>query len=171
MDANLVDPDNRRPVDYACRCAMLAKIREGARRDPLATTNHLLREMSSGAIKMYLIHRAMEFRREHPELFMRGEYVPLKVTGRARQPGRRIRAHRIMINASSLCVGDSSCNLPEAPPLPVDPNVWAGHLRRTWNDSSTSMKDLITGRAISIARGRIAVDDAFAQLPVAMLYD
>ena len=37
--------------------------------------------MSSGAIKMYLINRAMEFRRENPELFMRGDYLPLKVIG------------------------------------------------------------------------------------------
>ncbi len=167
---SLVDPDNRRPVDYACRRAMLAKIREGARRDPLATTNHLLREMSSGAIKMYLIHRAMEFRREHQELFMRGEYVPLKVTGEGtNQVVAFARTHndkRVIV----MC-GRFFMNLPEAPPLPVDPNVWAGTFVELQNDSSTSMKELITGRAISLARGRIAVDDAFAQLPVAMLYD
>ncbi len=89
---NLVDPDNRRPVDYARRSAMLAKMREAAHRDPLATTRHLLKDMNSGAIKMYLINRAMEFRRAHPELFMRGDYLPVKGQRAARESRRRFRA-------------------------------------------------------------------------------
>jgi len=166
---SLVDPDNRRPVDYACRRAMLAKIREGARRDPLATVTHLLKDMSSGAIKMYLIHRAMEFRREHPELFMRGEYVPLNVAGeRANQVIAFARSHndkRVIVMCGRLFM-----NLPAAAPLPVDPNVWRGTFVEFQDDSRKSMTDLVTGRAISTDR-RIAVDEAFARIPVAMLHD
>ena len=122
---NLVDPDNRRPVDYARRCAMLDENpRSGAFRDPLATTRHLLKDMSSGAIKMYLINRAMEFRRENPELFMRGDYLPLNVTGpRANHIVGFARAHegkRVIV----VC-GRFFMQLAEAPPLPVDPNAWA----------------------------------------------
>ena len=126
--------------------------------------------MSSGAIKMYLIHRAMEFRREHQELFMRGEYVPLKVAGeRANQVAAFARTYndkRVIV----MC-GRFFMNLAEAPPLPVDPNAWAGTFVELESDSSTSMTELISGRAISIARGRIAADEAFAKLPVAMLHD
>ena len=166
---SLVDPDNRRPVDYACRRAMLAKIREGARRDPLATVTLLLRDMSSGAIKMYLINRVLEFRREHPELFMRGEYVPLNVSGeRADQViafARTYNGERVIV----MC-GRFFMNLPPAPPLPVDPNAWRGTFVELPSDSRKSMTDLITGRAISVGR-RIAVDEAFGQMPVAMLHD
>jgi (1->4)-alpha-D-glucan 1-alpha-D-glucosylmutase len=166
---NLVDPDNRRPVDYARRCRMLAKIREAARRDPLATTLHLLKDMSSGAIKMYLTNRAMEFRRENPALFMRGEYIPLNVTGpRANHVVAFARTHEGK-RAIAIC-GRFFMQLPEAAPLPVDPKVWADTFIAV-EPNSLSMTDLITGRAIPIVGGQLALSEAFAQMPVAMLHD
>jgi (1->4)-alpha-D-glucan 1-alpha-D-glucosylmutase len=167
---DLVDPDNRRPVDYARRRAMLTKIRTAARCDPLATTRHLLKDMSSGAIKMYLINRATEFRRENPELFMRGDYIPLNVTGpRANHVTAFARAHdgkRVI----ALC-GRFFMQLPEAPALPVDPKAWAETSVEVEPGSSSSMTDVITGRSISIVGGRLALGDAFAQMPIAMLHD
>ena len=142
---NLVDPDNRRPVDYARRCAMLKKIREGACRDPLATTRHLLKDMSSGAIKMYLINRAMEFRRENPDLFMRGDYLPLKVVGpRANHIVAFARVHEGK-RAVVVC-GRFFMQLAEAPPLPVDPKAWTDTFIEMEPGSSSKMTDLITGR-------------------------
>jgi (1->4)-alpha-D-glucan 1-alpha-D-glucosylmutase len=166
---SLVDPDNRRPVDYARRRAMLAKIRESAHRDPLATVRDLLKDMSSGAIKMYLTNRAMEFRREYRELFMRGEYVPLKVDGS--------RADHVVAFARKsdrkwvvvLC-GRYFMGLPEAPSLPVDPNVWAETFVILDEGSPSKLTDVFTGASISIDRGRIALTDAFAQMPVAMFH-
>jgi len=167
---NLVDPDNRRPVDYVQRCAMLKKIREAARRDPLATTRHLLKDMRNGAIKMYLINRAMEFRRENPALFMRGDYIPLKVTGpRANHLVAFARVHdskRVIV----VC-GRFFTPLSEAPPLPVDPKAWADTFIEFEAGSPSAMTDLITGRSISSIGGRLAVGEAFAQMPVAMLRD
>jgi len=167
---SLVDPDNRRPVDYECRRAMLAKLRESARCDPLATVTHLLKDMRNGAIKMYLIYRAMEFRRAHPELFMRGEYVPLAVTGeRANHVIAFARVHedkRVII----MC-GRFFMSLPKAPPLPVDPNVWRGTFVESGEQSSRAMTDLITGQTISLAGGRVTLEEAFAQMPIAMLHD
>ena len=89
---SLVDPDNRRPVDYARRCAMLKKMREAARRDPLATTRHLLKDLSSGAIKMYLINRAMEFRRDNPDAVHARRLPSFEGHRTARQSHRRVRA-------------------------------------------------------------------------------
>ncbi len=60
--------------------------------------------------------------------------------------------------------------LAEAPLLPVDPKVWADTFIGVDQDSS-SMTDLITGRTISDAGGRIALAEAFAHLPVAMLHN
>ena len=169
---SLVDPDNRRPVDYARRRAMLAKMRESAHRDPLATVRDLLKDMSSGAIKMYLTNRAMEFRRAHRELFMRGEYVALKVEGLARITSSRSHANLAATarpDAIVIC-GRFFMSLPEAPPLPVDPNVWKETfviLDQGWPSKVT---DFFTGASISIERGSIALTDAFAQMPVAMLH-
>jgi (1->4)-alpha-D-glucan 1-alpha-D-glucosylmutase len=167
---HLVDPDNRSPVDYARRCAMLKQIREAARRDPVGTTCQLLNDMRSGAIKMHLINRAMEFRRDHSELFMRGDYMPLKVSGpRANHVvafARALEGKRVIV----LC-GRFFVQLPESPPLPVDPKAWVDTFIELEQGASSSVTDLITGRSVSIAAGRIAIDQAFAQMPVAMLHD
>ena len=166
---SLVDPDNRRPVDYACRRAMLAKVRDGARRDPAATLNHLLKDMRSGAIKLYLIHRAMGFRRERWELFLRGDYLPLNVTGE--------RANHVVAFARNyndkraiVMCGRFFMSLPEAEGRPVDPNAWRGTFVELEGNWPASMTDRISGRTISTDRP-IEVEEAFAQLPLALLHN
>jgi len=73
-DYSLVDPDNRRPVDYNRRREMLRS---------LATANppDLLRDWPDGQIKMFLTQRVLQFRREHVELFQNGEYLPVTPSG------------------------------------------------------------------------------------------
>src|SRR5881628_2467029 len=61
-DFSLVDPDNRRPVDYKLR-------------------RELLQRWPDGRIKMFLTQRIPRFRREHADLFRRGEYLPVQATG------------------------------------------------------------------------------------------
>jgi (1->4)-alpha-D-glucan 1-alpha-D-glucosylmutase len=71
-DFSLVDPDNRRPVDFAARARALS---EGA---DLAT---LLAHWQDGRVKQALIARLLGFRRQHPQLFAEGSYEPLAVSG------------------------------------------------------------------------------------------
>ncbi len=84
LDLYLVDPDNRRPVDYGPREKMLRDLKErleaGERLGDLAT--ELLARWEDGAVKQYVIHQALDYRRRHPELFARGDYIPLGATGR-----------------------------------------------------------------------------------------
>jgi (1->4)-alpha-D-glucan 1-alpha-D-glucosylmutase len=76
---DLVDPDNRRPVDFARRCAALDVLRRQSASETLAET--LLDNLEDGAAKLYLIEKALALRAEHPRLFAVGEYVPLTVQG------------------------------------------------------------------------------------------
>jgi (1->4)-alpha-D-glucan 1-alpha-D-glucosylmutase len=80
-DLSLVDPDNRRPVDYDTREAMLASL--AARRDGGAAAQavELVREWTDGRIKLLVTHRALEHRRAHPALYLEGEYLPLHAHG------------------------------------------------------------------------------------------
>ncbi len=73
-DYSLVDPDNRQPVDYRPRRAMLEAL-------PASTPDELMRNWPDGRIKMFLTQRLLQFRREHVELFQRGEYLPLGASG------------------------------------------------------------------------------------------
>jgi (1->4)-alpha-D-glucan 1-alpha-D-glucosylmutase len=71
---SLVDPDNRRPVDYGERREMLASLEQ-------ASPEELWREWPDGRIKLMLTQRLLRFRRERAVLFQRGSYVPLAVNG------------------------------------------------------------------------------------------
>src|SRR5205814_1229919 len=78
----LVDPDNRRPVDYELRRAMLSTLSEVGEGDLTEFAEGLLEWPEDGRVKMYVTTRALNFRRERAELFARGEYVPLPASGR-----------------------------------------------------------------------------------------
>ena len=74
-DLSMVDPDNRRPVDFARRCEWLASLSA----DP--DWNTLAGHWSDGRIKLALTRALLELRNELPHVFGHGEYRPLKVSG------------------------------------------------------------------------------------------
>jgi (1->4)-alpha-D-glucan 1-alpha-D-glucosylmutase len=83
-DLNLVDPDNRRAVDYDLRRQMLAELKagfEGVTDGNGEFFSRLLRDEQPGAIKLFLIWRALKFRAAQRELFDCGEYLALFATG------------------------------------------------------------------------------------------
>ena len=81
-DLSLVDPDNRRPVDYALRRQLLAALEARyAAQDLQPLLGDLLATPGDGRIKLYATWRAMEARRRHPGLFSAGQYTPLTATG------------------------------------------------------------------------------------------
>lgn len=81
-DLSLVDPDNRRPVDFSQRIGLLRALRElGAERGAGETCRELIADWRSGRIKLYLMHKALTFRKDHRRLFEQGEYIPLEVIG------------------------------------------------------------------------------------------
>jgi (1->4)-alpha-D-glucan 1-alpha-D-glucosylmutase len=78
-DFSLVDPDNRRPVDFARRRAALEALL--ATRVPEAMVRELLATWPDGRVKLWLTHRALRLRRELPTLFAEGAYLPVPVEG------------------------------------------------------------------------------------------
>jgi (1->4)-alpha-D-glucan 1-alpha-D-glucosylmutase len=78
-DLSLVDPDNRRPVDYAVRKRLLCELKQMRGEDVGA---QVMMRADEGLPKMWVIHRALELRRERPECFgAEAEYTPLEVDG------------------------------------------------------------------------------------------
>lgn len=78
IDLSLVDPDNRRPVDYAHRAALLDGVSGVAGGEHASA---LFASPEDGRAKLYLISRVLAFRRAHAALFRDGSYVPLAVQG------------------------------------------------------------------------------------------
>jgi (1->4)-alpha-D-glucan 1-alpha-D-glucosylmutase len=96
-DFSLVDPDNRRPVDYGRRGRLLAELRgRTAAADLGGLAEELLGDLDSGRIKLYLTYQALNFRRDHSALFARGDYLVLDAAG----------ARRDHVCAFARCLGD-----------------------------------------------------------------
>ncbi|MCF8107237.1 MAG: malto-oligosyltrehalose synthase [Desulfohalobiaceae bacterium] len=80
-DLSLVDPDNRRPVDYEKRKQILEYIREASQRDLSGLAAELLESRQDGRVKLFLIFRALQVRNSLQQVFAEGEYVPLSTRG------------------------------------------------------------------------------------------
>jgi len=80
-DFSLVDPDNRRPVDYALRRRMLTGLRERMHGDRHALCRELIDGWEDGAPKLYVTHVGLCARQDHADAFKAGEYLPVAVEG------------------------------------------------------------------------------------------
>jgi (1->4)-alpha-D-glucan 1-alpha-D-glucosylmutase len=81
-DLSLVDPDNRRPVDWDLRERLLQELRTAADAGDRATlAQELVKHKDDGRVKLYLIHEALAFRRARRALFEHGEYRALEARG------------------------------------------------------------------------------------------
>jgi (1->4)-alpha-D-glucan 1-alpha-D-glucosylmutase len=82
-DFSLVDPDNRRPVDYARRAALLEQIEDVAAEPARlpALLNDMLANLADGRAKLYATWRALRLRAERPELFELGSYASIEARG------------------------------------------------------------------------------------------
>ncbi len=177
-ELSLVDPDNRRPVDYdrrrELRLAIERELAEGVPRAEIAARR--LDEPDDGAIKVYLLMTLLNHRREHADLYARGVYRPLEADGPRRANlvafGRYREGCTVVAVAPRLVaglMGDDSNR------WPLGPNAW-GETRLILPDPARSIRwrDLLTDRSIlpiDSADGSIALDlaDVFAVLPVALL--
>jgi (1->4)-alpha-D-glucan 1-alpha-D-glucosylmutase len=165
----LVDPDNRRPVDYELRRALLASLREAGDADASEFVHHLLEQPEDGRVKMYVASRALGFRRAHAALFSQGTYTPLRAAGRraesvvafAREHDSRaaiVVAGRFFTRLGTGRSGALSLG------------------RDAWRDTTLEIgalggrfRDVFTGREFDARDGTLRVADALSPLPVALL--
>jgi len=83
-DFSLVDPDNRRPVDYSIRKKMLEELKKKKARsgsDLLVLVRGLLQTWKDGSIKLYVTFMTLNYRKEHHPLFQEGAYLPIVSEG------------------------------------------------------------------------------------------
>ncbi len=80
-DFALVDPDNRKPVDYRKRIRYLNRMKHAERKNRKHLLKDLIRIKEDGKIKLFLLSRTLQCRREMPQVFRDGTYVPLKTDG------------------------------------------------------------------------------------------
>jgi (1->4)-alpha-D-glucan 1-alpha-D-glucosylmutase len=157
-DFSLVDPDNRRPVDFEQRRCLLAELRRQSvdAESRLALARRLARSPRDPRIKLFVTSEPLHLRRRAIELFVAGQYVPLQAAGAKAQhvvafalreadgavpPGRQV----IVVVPrwlAALCPPDEE---EAAPPPPLGEAIWAD----TW----ISLPSLISGSTASLAEG------------------
>jgi (1->4)-alpha-D-glucan 1-alpha-D-glucosylmutase len=172
-DLSLVDPDNRRPVDFEHRARLLDELRRefGEASDATAgDLSALVRSWHDGRLKLLVTWRLLCFRRRNRELFDRGDYVPLETdgerTGNLCGFARTFAGKRLMVAVARLGAG-----LPrQAGSFPLGRVAWGDTVLRCPGEVE-GPRDVLTGRRpSSLRRGGVsalAAADLFADLPVA----
>jgi (1->4)-alpha-D-glucan 1-alpha-D-glucosylmutase len=170
-DFSLVDPDNRRPVDYSSRQRAFESIRKWGGNPDVASVSRLLETLEDGRIKLYLIWKTLCLRKQWPCVFQQGDYLPLVVQGeRANHVVafmRRSQNASVLVVAPHLVAGlvDNS-NLP-----PVGSKVWGDtHILVPRYSSCEKYRNVFTGEVLdpSHADAKIAVSELLGYFPVAL---
>jgi (1->4)-alpha-D-glucan 1-alpha-D-glucosylmutase len=83
LDFSMVDPDNRRPIDYPLRRRLLAELETLARQPPQQIEDALpaMFAAADGRAKLWVVRCLLDSRRRHRALYQQGDYRPLKVSG------------------------------------------------------------------------------------------
>lgn len=80
-DFSFVDPDNRRPVDFAARESLLAHMEAAFADNPERLVRELLATPEDGRVKLFALWRGLSLRRSQTALFAEGSYEPVAVEG------------------------------------------------------------------------------------------
>ncbi len=170
---SLVDPDNRRPVDYALRRSLLETLDDEEHGDAAALVTRLMEEPTDGAIKMYVTSRALRFRKANRSLFAKGACRPLHIAGQ--RQNHVVAFARTLGRSVALAVaGRYFMALGAGNRLPVGAEAWDDTvvLLRKGLRSATYF-DVFTRQHVPVEshRGKTALPAAriFSHIPVALL--
>ncbi len=172
-DFSLVDPDNRRPVDFTQRRRLLAEIHEAERGDLLGFIERMMQRPEDGRIKMYLMKQALNFRRAQHELFATGDYQPLKVAGSRKN--HVIAFSRTLRNKSVItATGRFFLQLGTPDRLPIGRDAWnETYIAMEKNMKFCRYRNVFTGEVLPVNKqsngSGLLLAELFSRLPVAML--
>jgi (1->4)-alpha-D-glucan 1-alpha-D-glucosylmutase len=174
-DFSLVDPDNRRPVDFHIRKKLLDELMQKDATDgPLQTARDVVATRNDGRIKLYLTCKALNFRRENRELFESGNYLPLTVEGACQEHvcafERSIRDSSVTVVVPRFCsrlIRDSSG-------LPLGPEVWQDtRIIQSSGTPASSYRNIFTGEVLVLDQQEtgpgLALREILSVYPVALL--
>jgi len=172
-DLSFVDPDNRRPVDYAARSRCLAELRAAEAEDRAGLLRDLLSSWPDGRIKLYLMHKLLDFRRAHQDLFAEGDYVPLEATGEASQAvcafARRKDQAWAVVVAPRLIGGAVYNGM-----VPLGEEFWKSTAVSLGAEMPTLWLNIITGEHLASTKSgsthALSLSHVLDILPVAFLY-
>jgi (1->4)-alpha-D-glucan 1-alpha-D-glucosylmutase len=171
-DLNLVDPDNRRPVDWQLRQEMLEALTQAAATAPnrAAFAQELVEGKDPGRVKLYLIHQALACRNAHATLFSAGEYRPLESHGPLAEHvlafGRVTKEAIALTIVPRLLARRGFDQLA----LPLGKRYWGDETRLLAPPAAGPwLVNALTGERLAVDRGALPLAEVFTSFPVALL--
>jgi (1->4)-alpha-D-glucan 1-alpha-D-glucosylmutase len=182
-DFSLVDPDNRRPVDYQYRRELLARLQaelSGGEAALAPLARRLAAAPRDPLLKLFVTQQALQFRNAYAQLFQQGEYLPLAAEGprdahvcafawriadSASQPARAavVVAPRLLARLTPL---NQELNRP-LPPL--GDSTWQNTELLLEQFEGASFRDVFTGRIHIVSRQRLNLAQVLSDFPLALL--
>jgi len=171
-DLSLVDPDNRRPVDFSTRIKLLDELKGQEPAGPVGFKKKLLANWRDDRIKLYLLSEALEFRRTHGELFLKGNYIPLKASGR-RSENICAYARREKDLWALVVIPRFSTRLVSPGEFPLGSKVWGRSHLVLPEHAPCHWKDLLSGKTLkatqAVGKWVLPLHQVLQHFPVALL--
>ena len=166
-DLSLVDPDNRRPVDFALRQSLLKSLIRQDQANAAKLMADLCANPEDGRIKLFLTYKALQARQHYPDLFQRGDYQKLPVLGSLQDHVVAFARHwndKIAI----VIVPRLLTHLVPEGDYPLGEKVWQETRISLPLSAATTWQNLITGQSVS-GEDTLWIREVLTQFPVALL--
>ena len=168
-DLSMVDPDNRREVNYEQREQFLRQLLEAGEKEEKELLKKEMKELTDAKIKLFLTHKFLSFRKDHPELFSNGNYIPVQVEGKHKE--KLLAFIRSYENEFCLVVA------------PLYPSLVAGGMtyfptKADWEDTVLHLNlselpkqwtNCLMAQQHELASGKVAVGELLEEFPLAFL--
>jgi len=171
-DLNLVDPDNRRPVDYGKRVAMLEDLRKRESEDRRGLLRDILSSWKDARVKLYLVYKALAFRRAHADVFLEGRYMPLETAG-SNSENLMAFCRRHNSTWAVIAAPRWTTRLTSRKRAPVGKPCWRDTSLLLPSRAPASWQDVLSGERVEAGaaggRGFLSAGDVLKRFPVALL--
>ncbi|HEY3926830.1 MAG TPA: malto-oligosyltrehalose synthase [Candidatus Koribacter sp.] len=170
FDFSLVDPDNRRPVNFDLRRTALHRLKRTTESGSLiALCQDLLQNWHDGRIKLYATMQALGLRRQQREIFMEGSYVPLSAAGDYQKHviayARTLETRHVIMAAPRL-----SFTLMNGVMQPPIGRAWDRAYIDLPPEIGGPFRNVFTGEPLGVGAGqRLLCSELFGSFPLALL--
>jgi (1->4)-alpha-D-glucan 1-alpha-D-glucosylmutase len=169
-DLSFVDPDNRRPVDFAGRQRALDQIKLAQSNDRLGSMHDLLAGWPDGRVKLFLLSQLLNFRRDHASLFAEGDYIPLRGDGAVDRQicafARRRDRSWVVAIVPRLTAAMSGCA-----GMPLGNAAWGSSSLTLPGGAPRAWHNAITGAPVGASSGKVLrLAEALEHFPVSLLH-
>jgi len=162
---SMVDPDNRRPVDFKVREAVLRKLEN--QEAGVGLTTRLLSRWKDGRIKLFVTWKMLELRRKRQTLFRRGGYVPLVAEGK-RAASICALARTEETRSVIVIVPRMLSEVVSVKEFPLG-EVWGDARVAVPEGSARILRNIFTEERVEVRNGSVQLREVFANFPVAVL--